>query len=153
MEFEQDGKHRGMKRSISVVICLSLIFVTSPAQGFLNRDCSNLKKRTIANQAVYEKYWDKYQTALGEWQKITDSTKKFMNPEAVNRLRITFRQAEKILQDLNKYPKCLNATNFAKIPTELGNIKIAYKDLDGNMGFALYKNYLSIPVDYIRYLK
>ena len=142
-----------MKKLITALLSIGLVFLAPPADAFLNRDCSNLKKRTVANQAVYEKYWDKYQTAYGEWQKITDSTKKFMNPEAVNRLRITFRQAEKIVQDFNKYSKCLKPSNFSQIPTELGNIGIAYKDLDGNLGFALFKNYLPIPVDYLRYLK
>ena len=134
------------------VLMLMLLFPTT-AQGFLNRDCSNLKKRTIVNQVAYEKAWDKYQTAYGNWQEITDAGTKFRSPEAVNRLRATLKIAEKTLNDFNKFPKCLKAGKWSGIPTELGKIASAYKDLDGNLGFALYKNYLATPIDYTSYLK
>ena len=134
-------------------VSISLLSFPSAAEGFLNRDCTNLKKRTIVNQKAYEKAWDKYQTAYGNWQAITDAGTQFRSPEAVNRLRATFKIAEKTLNDLNKFPKCLKAGKWSGIPTELGRIASAYKDLDGNLGFALYKNYLPSPIDYTGYLK
>jgi len=139
------------KLGLALVLMLSLS--TPPAESFLNRDCGNLKKRTIANQKLYDKAWDKYQTAYAKWQAISNTKQKFQNPVAVNRLRATFQIAEGILQDLNKFPKCLNSASYARIPMELGLIKNAYKDLDGNLGFALFNNYLSSPIDYRKYLK
>jgi len=150
---EQGGRIKVRQYFIGAILSFGLILNASPAEGFLNRDCSNLKKRTIANQKSYEKAWDKYQTAYGNWQEITDAGTQFRSPEAVNRLRATFRIAEKTLNDLNKFPECLKKGKWVGIPSELGRIASAYKDLDGNLGFALYKNYLSSPIDYTSYLK
>ena len=141
-----------MKRIFVVILTLAFLMPAS-ADGFFNRDCSNLKKRTITNQKTYEQSWDKYQSAYGRWQSITDPLKKYNNPEAVNRLRVTFKTAQATLQDLGKYPKCIQPTQISNIKMELSEIYLAFRDLDGNGGFALFKNYLPSPVDYRSYLK
>lgn len=141
-----------MKRLVVLALAFVFLLPTS-ADGFFNRDCSNLKKRTITNQKTYERNWDKYQSAYGRWQAITDSWKKYNNPEAVNRLRVTFKVAQTTLQDFQKYPKCIKATQISKVQRELFDISVGFKDLDGNRGFALYKNYLPSPIDYLSYLK
>jgi len=151
--FRKDPVNPRLILGLVLSLLISLLSFPSAAEGFLNRDCSNLKKRTIVNQNAYVKAWDKYQTAYGNWQELTDSYKKFENPEAVNRLRATLKVAEKTLIDLKRFPKCLKGGKWSGIPTELGRITNAYKDLDGNLGFALYKNYLPIPIDYTSYLK
>jgi hypothetical protein len=136
------------------ILALTFVFLLpTSADGFFNRDCSNLKKRTVINQKTYERNWDKYQSAYGRWQAITDSWKKYDNPEAVNRLRVTFKVAQTTLQDLGKYPKCVKATQLPSIQRQLFDISLAFKDLDGNGGFALFKNYLPSPIDYLSYLK
>lgn len=137
-----------------MVVALTIAFlVPTSADGFFNRDCSNLKKRTITNQKTYERNWDKYQSAYGRWQAITDSWKKYNNPEAVNRLRVTLKVAQTTLQDLGKYPKCIQPTQVSNIQKELSDISVAFRDLDGNSGFALFKNYLPSPNNYIGYLR
>ena len=95
-----------MKR-LTILLVIFSMTLPSPAQGFLNRDCSNLKKRVGANQVKYERAWDKYQTALGKYQAIKDPPVG-ADQEVANRLRVTYTAIEVILQDMGKYPKCLS---------------------------------------------
>jgi len=95
-----------MKR-ITIFLVIFSLSLPSPAQAFLNRDCSNLKKRVSANQVKYEKAWDKYQTALGKYKAIEEPPVG-ADQEVANRLRVTYSAIEVILLDMKKYPKCLS---------------------------------------------
>jgi hypothetical protein len=99
-----------MRKTVIVLIVFSL-FLPSPAQAFLNRDCSNLKKRVNTNQIKYEKTWDKYQTALGKYKAIRNP-RSGADVEVANRLRVTYKAIEVILLDMKKYPKCLRASSI-----------------------------------------
>ena len=99
-----------MKKVVILVILFSL-FLPTPAQAFLNRDCSNLKKRVNTNQVKYEKAWDKYQTALGKYLAI-QNPRVGAEREVANRLRVTYSAVEVILLDMKKYPKCLSAPSI-----------------------------------------
>jgi hypothetical protein len=95
-----------MRKILVGALALSLL-MPIPAQAFLNRDCSNLKKRVNTNQAKYEKAWDKYQTALGKFKAIKEPPLG-AEEEVANRLRVTYSVIEVILLDMRKYPKCLS---------------------------------------------
>lgn len=140
-----------------VVLFWTLVVIVSsmatPSHAFLNRDCKNLKERVITNQKTYEKNWDSYQTAYGRWQELTDAFQKYDNPEAVNRLRMTLSQGNRIIADLSRFPKCLKPYADKQLRAELTKIASALKDLNGNKGFALLNNYLPVPIDYTKYLK
>jgi hypothetical protein len=111
-----------MKKIVIVVIALSL-FLPTPAQAFLNRDCSNLKKRVGTNQVKYERAWDKYQTALGKYEAIRNP-RPGTGSEVANRLKVTYSVSELILLDMKKFPKCLSVPtivvnrNLTKIQKE-----------------------------------
>lgn len=141
-----------MRKLFAGIIVIALM-LPIPAQGFFHRDCNNLKSRTTANQKEYNISWDKYQTAFGRWQRIKDSMMKYEGTEAINRLRATMKIAEKSLLDFKSYSKCIKATKYAGLTRELKEIRNAYKDIEGNGGFALYNNYLPSPIDYLSYLK
>jgi hypothetical protein len=93
-------------KKIGIIVLSFLLLQPAPAEAFFNRDCSNLKKRVIANQFKAESAWDKYQTALGRYQAIRNPPYG-ADQEVANRLRVTWTAIETILKDMPKYPKCL----------------------------------------------
>ena len=109
-----------MKKLVVTVFAMVLM-MPAPAEGFFNRDCSNLQKRVSANQKKYEKAWDKYQSALGRYQSIQNPPSG-ADQEVSNRLRVTYKSIEIILLDMQKYPKCLSTT-LAKVKSDLAFVQ------------------------------
>ena len=155
MTLGKDGRveyNKSMKKLVLAVFTISLLLPT-PAHALFNRDCSNLRNRTITNQKAFDVSWDKYQTAYGKWQRLTDATMKFQNTEGVNRLRATLMISEKTLLDLRTNSKCVKTALVSGISLDLAAINKAYQDINGNGGFALMNNYLQRPIDFLSYLK
>lgn len=109
-----------MRRVIAASIAI-LMLMPFPAEGFFNRDCSNLQKRVSANQKKYEKAWDKYQSALGRYQSIQNPPYG-ADQEVSNRLRVTYKSIEVILLDMQRFPKCLSQT-LAKVRSDLAFVQ------------------------------
>lgn len=138
---------------VFVLLVIHLSINTSPSHAFLNDQCNDLRASIATQQGKYERHWDQYQTAFGRWQELTDAYKKFDNPVAVNRLRMTLNQASRMLAQLKMSPKCLKPYSLKQITAEQTQIRSAIQDLNGNKGFALMRNYLPQPINYLRHIK
>jgi hypothetical protein len=108
---------------IRLLLLILIVSVLTPvnADAFFNRDCANLKKRVTSNQLKYEIAWDKYQVALGKFKAISNPTSG-ADQEVANRLRVTYKAIENILNDMDKFPKCL-AKPHSKIKSDLAYAK------------------------------
>ncbi len=72
--------------------------------------------------------------------------------EPINRLKRTVEISEKIWMDFQKNTKCINVFKSRTV-TELNQIGAIKRDLDGNRGFALMKNYLTTPANHLVFIK
>lgn len=134
-----------MKRLLSIILVLGLIFPIQPANAILGLgECKNLVKRINAGQIEYERAWDKYQTSRSKtnYSNILDS-------EVVSRLKYVANKSDKMLADMVKYPKCLSVpivtlNNYRKIVK-----KLSKEILNAN----LISDPLPEPLEHKKFLK
>jgi hypothetical protein len=124
-----------VKKLVLGVLVLALL-QPIPVDAFFNRDCSNLKKRTIANQVKYEKAWNAHQLSLEKL--VTNS--KFSDAysagqPALARMKALIDIQITIIEDLMKFPKCRKNTNqsgYAVAKQKLIDARTSYD------GYALF---------------
>jgi hypothetical protein len=109
-----------------------------PADAYFYRDCSNLKKRTIANQAKYEKAWNAYQLSI---EKLVTNSKfseaSSAGQPALARMKALIDIQITIIEDLMKFPKCrkdINQSGYAVSKQKLIDARNSYD------GYALFYN-------------
>lgn len=142
---------RFANKVLSAGLAITLLTIV-PANAIFNRDCSNLKKRTITNQARYEKAWDAYQASL---EKLLTNSKFSEAGSAgqptIARMRALIDIQITITEDLMKFPKCRKNSNqniYASVKQKLIDAKTNYD------GYALfYKAPFMELLDFTKELK
>jgi hypothetical protein len=144
---------QAMKKNMVVVLIIFSLLLPTPAQAFLNRDCSNLKKRVSTNQVKYEQAWDKYQSALGKYWAISNP-RPGAGSEVANRLNVTYSVSELMLLDMKKYPKCLRVATII-VNRHLTSVQKNKSDTDWIESFGpdLFAPSLPEIFDFRTYLK
>lgn len=124
-----------------IISCLA-----QPANAFLNRDCSNLKKRVATYQKQSDKSWDKYQSAVGRSQDFKVYAK---GTEVINRGLELARLGLLATSDMRKYKKCVVNTAFVD--------KLYYQLISQrtrlDVGLTPYEFPFAVRLDYVSLLK
>jgi len=142
-----DKKHL-VKKLVGLVLALTLLS-SVPANGFFNRDCKNLAKRTATNQAKYEKAWDTYQEVLANW--INAGAKWSGTSVVISRIDQVGNAQVKIIDDFIANRKCLANSNPSFYAIQKTEVTFAMR---GARQVVLQFDYpFRELIDYTKYLK